>query len=91
MPAMAAASLSPQTLSVVEVTRDPPGISMCQLVRDAYEASRERQIILVLNGVTTQEVDAALDPVVRLYPLDIPGLKYVLLGDEDGRPDSPGA
>ncbi|WP_336970128.1 hypothetical protein [Sphingobium aromaticiconvertens] len=63
---------------VIEVTRNPAGISMCQLVRDAYEASRERQIILLLNGVTVEEVDAALDPIVPLYSLDIPGVKYVL-------------
>lgn len=63
---------------MIEVTRDPPGISMGQLVRDAYEASRERVIVLLLKGVTTEEVDAALDPIVPLYPLDIPGLEYVL-------------
>lgn len=60
---------------------------MSQLVREAYEASRERPIILLLNGVTVEEVDAALDPIVPLYPHDIPGVKYVLCEAEDGAID----
>jgi|GEM_PF-4690643 len=79
MAVMAYVSLPSQIPSVIEVTREPPGISMCQLVRNAYVASRQRVITLVLNGVTTEEVDAALDSIVPLYPLDIPGLKYVLI------------
>lgn len=72
--------------AVIEVTRNPPGISMCQLVRDAYAASREKLIILVLNGVTVEEVDAALDPIVRLYPYNIPGVKYVMFEEAQRSP-----
>lgn len=59
---------------------------MCQLVRDAYAASREKLIILVLNGVTIEEVDAALDPVVPLYPFNIPGVKYVTFEETQAPP-----
>lgn len=73
---------SPDIPPVIEVTPNPAGTSMCELVREAYKASQERMIILLLKGVTPEEIDAALDPVVHLYSLDIPGVKYRISGGD---------
>jgi hypothetical protein len=64
-------------LAVVTVTAHPVGSSFETVVRNAYRASRDGIVIMVLDGVSTTEVDDALDPLVPLLPLTIPGVRYV--------------
>jgi hypothetical protein len=66
-----------QVFAVVTVTAHPIGSSFENVVREAYLASRDGIVIMVLDGVSTTEVDDALDPLVPLLPLTIPGVRYV--------------
>jgi hypothetical protein len=52
------------TIALIEVRADALGRAPIDLVRAAYRASREGRMALLLDGVTTAEVDRALDPVV---------------------------
>lgn len=49
---------------VIEVGLDARGEFPVGLVRAAYMSSRHGTVILVLNGVSTTQVDRALDPIV---------------------------
>jgi hypothetical protein len=49
---------------VIEIGLDANGEVPVDLLRSAYLASRDGTVILVLNGVSTKQVDCALDPVV---------------------------
>ena len=63
-------------LAVIEVTPHPDGCSFAELVTSAYYASQRGLIVLVLNQVSPEQVDAVLDPIVPQLPLTIPGLRY---------------
>jgi hypothetical protein len=52
------------TVALVEVSADALGGAPVDLVRAAYRASREGRMALLLDGVTTAQVDRALDPLV---------------------------
>lgn len=61
---------------ILEITRRQNGALPDRLLNLAYRASQRGRIMLLLNGISPFEVDAALDPLVRQLPLDIPGLLY---------------
>ncbi|BAV65648.1 hypothetical protein [Sphingobium cloacae] len=64
------------SLIILEVARQPDGSLPDRLLELAYRASQRGCIMLLLNGVSPFEVDAALDPLVGRMPLDIPGVVY---------------
>lgn len=66
----------PDAPCVIEVSRDLGDCSFEQLVTSAYLTSRNEPVVLILRGVSPAEVDAVLDPLVALYPRDIPGVRY---------------
>jgi hypothetical protein len=88
MPGGATIGQAPAVLAVVEIVPDPPEGTLTTLVRDAYFASQRGVIILVLNGVSPGQVDDALDPIVRLLPLSIPGLRYLDISDRTAVEDA---
>jgi hypothetical protein len=47
------------------------------ILRVAYTASREGVVALMLRGVSIEDADRMLDPVVARLPKDIPGIVYV--------------
>jgi len=49
---------------VIEVGLDAKGEVPVDLLRSAYLASRDGTVILVLNDVSPNQVDRALDPIV---------------------------
>ena len=55
---------APRLAAVIEIGLDARGEVPVDLVEAAYLASREGTVVLVLNGVSTKQVDRALDPVV---------------------------
>jgi len=61
---------------VLEITRKPDGSLPDRLLELAYRASQRGRVILLLDGISPFEVDAALDPLVHRLPLDIPGVVY---------------
>lgn len=63
-------------LIILEITRTQNGALPDRLLQLAYRASQRGRILLLLNGISPFEVDAAIDPIVRQLPLDIPGLLY---------------
>ncbi|SCW72365.1 hypothetical protein SAMN02927924_02334 [Sphingobium faniae] len=71
------------SLIILEIARQPDGSLPDRLLELAYRASQRGCIMLLLNGISPFEVDAALDPLVGQMPLDIPGVVYrdVIEGD----------
>lgn len=61
--------------AVVEVNSTQTGRLQIGLIRDAYRASRRGTVALVLNGVSPEEVDRALDPIVGQVR-DVAGVVY---------------
>jgi hypothetical protein len=55
---------APRLAAIVEVAPGSTGEVPVDLVRAAYRASRHGTVVLVLNGVSTTQVDRALDAVV---------------------------
>ncbi len=70
-------------LIILEITRQPDGSLPDRLLSLAYRASQRGCVMLALNGVSPFEVDAALDPLVEEMPLDIPGVIYRDVRDEN--------
>lgn len=68
--------------AMIEIVASRDGRVPAELVCTAYRASVRGPIVLVLNGVCWQDVDRALDGLVVLLPLDIPGIVYVDVADE---------
>ena len=63
-------------LILLEITRKQDGSLPDRLLELAYRASQRGRVILLLDGISPFEVDAALDPLVHQLPLDIPGVVY---------------
>lgn len=61
--------------AIVEVSSTRSGRLPVGLIRDAYRASRRGTVALVLNGVSPDEVDRALDPIVK-QECDVAGVVY---------------
>jgi hypothetical protein len=61
--------------AIVEVSSTRSGRLPVGLIRDAYRASRRGTVALVLNGVSPDEVDRALDPIVK-EECDVAGVVY---------------
>ncbi|WP_340267122.1 hypothetical protein [Sphingobium mellinum] len=61
---------------LLEIARRPDGSLPDRLLQLAYRASQRGRVILLLDGISPFEVDAALDPLVHQLPLDIPGVVY---------------
>lgn len=55
---------SPGLAAVVEIDSSQTGRLPVGLIREAYRASRRGTVALVLNGVSPEQVDRALDPIV---------------------------
>jgi hypothetical protein len=68
---------------VIEVGLDAKGEVPVDLLRSAYLASRDGTVILVLNGVSTREVDRALDPIVP-RAAGVAGVLYCTPSSLDG-------
>ncbi|WP_022683013.1 hypothetical protein [Sphingobium bisphenolivorans] len=68
-------------LIILEITRQRDGALPGRLLHLAYRASQRGRVLLLLNGVSSFEVDAVLDPLVQEMPLDIPGLLYCDIND----------
>jgi hypothetical protein len=81
----------PRLAAVIEVGPGPIGEVPVDLVRAAYCASRRGTVVLVLNGVSSAQVDRALDPVVQ-QARGVQGVVYCspaaleLLLRQSGRP-----
>lgn len=69
--------------AVVEISRRADGQLPDERIAAAYRCSRENAVLLVLNGVTSTEVDRVLDPVVAASGLDMYGVVYASLSSED--------
>ena len=67
--------------AVIEIVPAGDGRVPTELLCDLYRASVTGVVVLVLNGVRWQDVDAALDWLVARFPLDIPGLVYLDIAD----------
>lgn len=63
-------------LILLEISRKQDGSLPDRLLELAYRASQRGRVILLLDGISPFEVDAALDPLVHQLPLDIPGVVY---------------
>ena len=64
-------------LALIEVVRDPDGAPPGPLLRLLYQASGMGEIVLALRDIEWQDVDAELDSLVPLIPLNIPGIRYI--------------
>jgi len=62
---------------VIEVGLDSNGEVPVDLLRSAYLASRDGTVILVLKGVSTKQVDHALDPIVS-KAVGVAGVLYCM-------------
>ena len=67
---------------VVEIAVEG-GAVPAALIEKGYRASQRCPVVFVLNGVSPQVVNLVLDPVVPQLPLNIPGVVYVDIGDEE--------
>lgn len=68
---------------VIEVALDEEGEVPVDLLRSAYLASRDGTVILVLNGVSTKQVDRVLDPIVP-QAAGVAGVLYCTPSSLDG-------
>lgn len=80
---LAVTSGTDRVRAVVDITAEPAGCTLEELVVSAYRASRDGVVVLVLSGVSPAEVDRILDPVVPSMPLTIPGVRYLQATDEE--------
>lgn len=48
-----------------------------RLLSLAYRASRSQEVAIVLRGVSPQDVDRTLDPIVATEGTALPGVRYV--------------
>lgn len=78
-------------LIILEITRQPDGSLPDRLLSLAYRASQRGCVMLALNGISPFEVDAALDPLVEEMRLDIPGVIYRDVGDENALSEALGS
>lgn len=67
---------------VVEIANED-GAVPAALIEKGYRASQRCPVVFVLNGVSAQVVNLILDPVVPQLPLNIPGVIYVDIRDEE--------
>jgi hypothetical protein len=67
---------------VVEIAGEGGAVPVA-LIEHGYRASQRYPVVFVLNGVSPQMVDLVLDPIVPQLPLNIPGVVYVDIGDEE--------
>ena len=65
----------PGLAAVVEIAPSLTGRVPVELIREAYRASRRGTVALVLNGVSSEQVDRALDRIVRRVR-DVAGVVY---------------
>jgi hypothetical protein len=67
---------------VVEIAGEG-GAVPAALIERGYRASQRCPVVFVLNGVSPQVVDLVLDPIVPQLPLNIPGVVYVDIRDQE--------
>lgn len=67
--------------AVIEIVSTPDGKPPTDLLRTAYRASAGGMVILALRDVGPGTVDDVLDGLVHDIPLDIPGVRYISVGD----------
>lgn len=65
------------SLAAIEISRLPGGQAPTELIESAYRASRRGRIILLLDGIDPESIDAMLEPLVPTMRLTIPGILYV--------------
>ena len=73
---------APPVAALLEIGRDESGNLPQALISVAYNASRTRPVMLVLDAVTPREVDALLDPIVTSTYRDYRGVIYASARDE---------
>jgi hypothetical protein len=71
-----------QIKAMIEICSNRNGKLPVELLKSAYYASQSGTIVLVLNDVSAQQVDAVLDPYVAELPRHIPGVRYVRIRDQ---------
>jgi hypothetical protein len=54
------------------------GVPSPEFLESIYELSTHRQIALLLRSASPILINTILDPVVRRYPISIPGLRYCI-------------
>lgn len=69
--------------AVIEIMTDPVGGFPAELLRSLYRASDQGMLALALERFDPDSVDAILDDIVSLLPLDIPGVLYVDAGNDE--------
>lgn len=67
--------------AVIEIVAMPDGKPPTDLLCTAYRASVGGTVILALRDVGPGTVDDVLDGLVHHMPLDIPGVRYISIGD----------
>lgn len=63
--------------AVVEIVPVHDGTLPKNLLRTVYRASQGGVIALALTDVTAAVVDKVMDDIVPLFPLNIPGIRYI--------------
>lgn len=69
--------------SIIEITLQPDGRVPAELLKEAYRASIRGKIVFVLQNVSPGTIDEILDDIVPLLPLEIPGVLYIDISDEN--------
>ena len=67
--------------AVIEIVSAPDGKPPVDLLLSAYRASASGMVILALRDVGPGTIDDVLDGLVHDMSLDIPGVRYVSVGD----------
>ena len=71
-----------QVATLLEIERQADGAIPASLITAAYRASRLTPVMLVLDSVSTVEVDRLLDPVVEGAGRHHRGVVYARLADD---------
>jgi hypothetical protein len=74
--------VAPPVAALLEIARDPNGKIPQSLIRAAYKASRAKPVMLVLDSVTPNEIDAVLDAIVTSSFRNHRGVIYAQSSDE---------
>lgn len=71
------------SLALFEITNQPDGRLPVSLLKSIYRASEHGRYILALHSIGWIAIDQALDELVHSLPLNIPGVLYVDISDEN--------